>query len=661
MPGNDPVSRQTFVRPVAAWLAEHPLLVEVGLPALTLMFGLQVLRVLVPGLTWTLGDRFGLGSAYLGLVALAAFLAAFLAGGLGRLLGGTRAVVLTAGGLGLLRLLMQVWWGEPLVNLVLAIVGTALFVLFLPLFLDTARRRGGPAVGHLALGLLLGLALDTAVHSAFLTYDPVWQPTWPALLVTVVRVVLQWVLLAGAAVPSGPEAAGAGGSGSRFAGWLAIGPFLFLHLVVLQNVARLTAVTGWRLPVAAGWVLIGQLAAMVAAVWLLGRRRRTRLTAALTGGTALVAVSFFPYPEPGWVSAVTLIVGQVSSALLLVLVVVGGGSGSGRPGFRPLVLGNGVGMVLLMVLLLAYYVVYQVSLPYGNTVLEIGAAVLVVGCALVPVLSPGEIAGRSRRVWLLPALAVVLLVPSLVSAAVWQEPAAVPGKGYPVRVMTYNLHNGFSPTGYLGLEALAGVIEEAGPDIVALQEVSRGWVISGRVDMLTWLSQRLDMPYVSGPTADALWGNAILSRYPIVEYQTHELPPRDLFILRGFTVAVIDLGDGGHLRFVATHFHHLEEDPEVRRVQAGSLVGSLGDIRSTIVLGDFNADPAAPEMEAVRTAGLVDAAGHGNPSPANTFSSVRPHQRIDHIWVSPDLQATEVYVPVTLASDHLPVIAVIDR
>jgi hypothetical protein len=39
--------------------------------------------------------------------------------------------------------------------------------------------------------------------------------------------------------------------------------------------------------------------------------------------------------------------------------------------------------------------------------------------------------------------------------------------------------------------------------------VSRGWVINGSVDMVQWLSQRLDMAYVFGPTEGALWGNAI--------------------------------------------------------------------------------------------------------------------------------------------------------
>ena len=218
MPDSNTRSGTTFLRSIGA-LAERSVVSEVGLPALTVMFGLQVLRVLIPGLTWTLGDRFGLGAVYLGIAALAVFLIAFLAGGLRRLLGSGRAIAVTAGGLGLLRLLMQVWWGEPLFNLVLAMVGTALFVMYLPigldeaqlslnesqLSLDEARRRNGSAAGHFVLGLLLGLTLDTALHSAFLTYDPVWQPVWPALLVTALLVVFQWLFLAGGAASRSAE------------------------------------------------------------------------------------------------------------------------------------------------------------------------------------------------------------------------------------------------------------------------------------------------------------------------------------------------------------------------------------------------------------------------------------------------------------------------
>ncbi len=243
----------------------------------------------------------------------------------------------------------------------------------------------------------------------------------------------------------------------------------------------------------------------------------------------------------------------------------------------------------------------------------------------------------------------------------WQEPEVTAENGFPVRIMTYNLHNGFNADGYLDMEALARVIEESHPDIVALQEISRGWVISGRLDMLTWLSQRLNMPYVFGPTADALWGNAILSRYPIVEYKNFELPPRDLFILRGFTAAIVDLGNGDSLQVITTHYHHLVDDSDIRQLQTPVIVDFWNNAQRSVILGDLNAEPDAPEIVLLREAGLVDALAGAQPTSAYTYHSSGLYQRIDYIWVSPDLEVKEAHVPFSNASDHLPVVVLIGK
>ncbi|MCK4964987.1 MAG: hypothetical protein KAS54_07885, partial [Dehalococcoidia bacterium] len=181
-------TKQDRASPIATWLAARPLLTEVGLPALTVLFGIQALRVFLPGLVWLLGDRMSLGEALLGTIALLVFLAAFLAGGLQRLLGNRLLILVTAGGLGLLRLLMQGWSDKPVLDLSLAMAGMALFVVFVPTYLRSVRVSGSAGTGRFALGLLLGLVLDTALHSAFYTYDISWQPGLLPLLLTLLLV-----------------------------------------------------------------------------------------------------------------------------------------------------------------------------------------------------------------------------------------------------------------------------------------------------------------------------------------------------------------------------------------------------------------------------------------------------------------------------------------
>ena len=644
---------------VVGWLRQRPLFAELGLLALTVLFGLQVLRMLIPGLTWVLGDRLGLGAVELGAVALFVFLAAFLASRLRRWLGGRRLVIITAAGLGLLRLIMQPWWGEPLFNLGLAMVATMLFVLFLPAWLQGACRRG--TVGHFALGLLFGLALDTALHGVFVTYDTIWRLELLPVLLTLLLVLVQWLLLAARLASPDFGDGQSDSSGLKSLTWLAIGPFLFLELVVFQNIAHLAAVTGWPLSLAFGWALLAQLAALAAAVWLLRREGSALWPLSLICGTALILVTAFPYPQEAWPAAVAFFTGQLALSVLMVLVLIGLGGQSGKAGFGSVTIASGLGMVLLTVFLLGYYAVYQISLPFSNTILLPIAALVVAVCAWLSSLRLPEGVGMGRRLWLLPGLTAILLVLPLVGALVWQTPETVTGSGYPVRIMTYNLHNGFNTDGHLDMEALAQVIEENQPDIVALQEVSRGWLISGRLDMLSWLSQRLKMPYISGPTADPLWGNAILSRYPIIEYTSYDLPPRDLPIRRGFTAALIDLGGGQRLNVIVTHYHHVEADSAIRQLQSEVIVGFYGGAGGTVLLGDFNAEPDAPEIEMLLNTGLVDTLAAVAPAAVYTFHSAGLYQRIDYIFISPDLMATEVYVPFSNASDHLAIVVVIDR
>jgi endonuclease/exonuclease/phosphatase family metal-dependent hydrolase len=504
--------------------------------------------------------------------------------------------------------------------------------------------------------------LDTAIHGAFGTYDIAWQQNLPALLLTILTVLIQWLLLAGSSTTRQPANTEEDTDpGMKPVPWLAIGPFLFLQLVVFSNMARMAALTGWPLPFDFAWTLLAQLTALVVAAWLLSMKLRYPWLIALVSGGILVAVSVFPYPQEAWLVALTLFVGQVSLSTLMLIVIAGTvGQNSGARS-SSVTVANGAGMLLLVVFLLGYYAVYQLSLPYSNTILELVAAVAVAACGLASCRTIKEWSAPGHAVWVAPLLALFLLILPMTGILTWQEAETTTGDGFPVRIMTYNLHNGFDTDGHLDMEALAQVIEESQPDIVVLQEISRGWVINGRLDMLTWLSQRLNMPYVSGPTADPLWGNAILSRYPIIESSNLELPPRDLFILRGFTSAVVDLGNGDRLQVIATHFHHLEQDSDVRQLQTPVIVDFWNNTERTVILGDLNAEPDAPEIDLLRKAGLVDAMADAEPVSAYTFHSADLYQRIDYIWVSPDLVVKEANVPFSKASDHLPVVVLIDK
>jgi endonuclease/exonuclease/phosphatase family metal-dependent hydrolase len=263
------------------------------------------------------------------------------------------------------------------------------------------------------------------------------------------------------------------------------------------------------------------------------------------------------------------------------------------------------------------------------------------------------------KLWSVSIFALILLVLPLAQIITWRTPTAVAGEGFPVTVMTYDLNNGFNPKGKLDIDEIAEVIETNRPDVVALQEVSRGWVVNGRLDMLAWLSYRLHMPYVFEPTTDSFSGNAILSRYPIIAYSKENLPPSDSLIQPGFIVALIDLGKDQQMKVITTQFDPIEGNTEIRQLQAQTIIDFWGGLDRTVLLGGFNAQPQSPEMFKFSYSLLEDFAV-GRKS-AYTFPSNNPRERIDYILTSPDLRVSDGGVPSSTASDHLPVVAVIER
>ena len=648
------------------WLAARPLLTELTLTAITVLFGMQVLRVLIPGMFWTLGDRMGLGAIELGIIGGFIFLTGFLAGPLGWLIGNRRLMAVTATGLGLMRLFMQVLWEEPLLNLSLAVLGTILFIIFLPACFEDARLRGRPAVSRYALGLLGGLALDVAINGAFGTYHTVWQVAPLPVLLTLLLLIVLLVLIMGAtpAIVSAPKKSTTkttGISTARSFTWLAIGPFLFLELVIFQNIPRLATLTGWPLPIAFGLTLLAQLAGLAAAAWLLIKSWRTLLPWALGAGVILIATLVFAYQKPAALIALLFLAGQVLASALIVMVLIGITTNTDKTQRSGIWIANGVGAVLLLLLIFGYYAVYDISLPYNNAIIEIIAGGIIAACAIGALTLWQQKPQVDPKLWSVPVFALILLISPLTQTIMWRTPTAIPGQSFPVCIMTYNLHNGFNTKGKLNIEEIAQVIENNNPDIVALQEVSRGWVVSGRLDMLEWLSQRLQMPYVFEPTADPLWGNAILSRYPILAYSKEELPPGNLPLQRGFIVALIDIGGNERLKVIATHFHHLEGDTDIRQTQAKTIIDFTNRIGNNriVLLGDLNAQPSDPEIRILWQGRLMDAATTMDPALAYTFASDNPYQRIDYIFTSYDLRAIDVQVPLSTASDHLPVVAVI--
>jgi endonuclease/exonuclease/phosphatase family metal-dependent hydrolase len=231
-----------------------------------------------------------------------------------------------------------------------------------------------------------------------------------------------------------------------------------------------------------------------------------------------------------------------------------------------------------------------------------------------------------------------------------------------MRVVTYNIHFGIGIDGQLDLERVALTLEALRPDIVGLQEVDRHFSARSEFeDQPRRLSRRLGMRLAYAPALDLdppaagrprrKFGNAILSRFPIVGRRNVLLPRTANVEQRALLRARVDLGD----RLMDAYVTHLEpRDVFQRSLQAAAVATTIARQDGSCVLcADLNTEPNRPEVMAL-AAVLKDAWAAGRGA-GLTFPADTPRRRIDAVLHSPDLVAVEAFVPKSTASDHRPV------
>ncbi|HUF38439.1 MAG TPA: endonuclease/exonuclease/phosphatase family protein [Anaerolineales bacterium] len=609
--------------------------------ALITALGMQSLRVLLPLFQQYLRDSVGIPSLNLAPIALGVFGLAFLPGLLVRRIGLKAALGFVMGAIPLLRLAEQVSRSSP-ADILLSGAVVVLFWWFLACAYSALAGSAGRG-REFAIGLLAGLALDTAIHAAAGTLDLSWQTGLTPLGIVLLLAGLSFTV--GASWRERVFAGIDGEPGLAVPGRLfAFGTWLLLEMMFFQNVARTAALADVSLPLAGLAVVAGNALALL----YVGFRPDTGRGAAVVAGLLATLLLLFP-TVPGMAGVLWLFAGGVVMAVWLVAIAApaaGATHGKRRGSFGPAAL-------LFVLAAFVFYVSYDIALGVrGMQLLPVFGGLLILAGFAAPA---GAAQDRSSRRSYRPALAAGLLL--LLPAGywlTWERPAFVepPAGNREVRILSYNLHMGFDTDGQLAIEDLARQIEATGADVVALQEVVRGYLTTGSFDMLAWLSNRLGMPYVSGPTGDPQWGNAVLSRYPITDAEVHPLPPADLLLLRGYILATVDIG-GGEVTVVATHLHHRGADGHIREEQVPVLVEAWNGGPATVVLGDLNATPETPEMLLLADAGLLNASALWG-LPTFTYPSTGADREIDYIWYSPDLAGSDFQIYLSTASDHLP-------
>ena len=258
-----------------------------------------------------------------------------------------------------------------------------------------------------------------------------------------------------------------------------------------------------------------------------------------------------------------------------------------------------------------------------------------------------------------------LFVASLAVAAVDSQTFAA--ERARLRVLSYNIHYGQGTDGRYDLKRLAAVINDAKPDLVALQEVDVGVKRSGRVHQARRLAELTGMAVRFGPTQHyegGLYGNAVLTRLPILDVVIHPLPYTEstsqrVTYPRGAIAVTVRGPDGNPLRFVSTHFQHNVAEDRVAEAKAINKLFGQDDQLPTILAGDINAKPGTePIQELLRV--WTNASDE---PPSATAPSENPVSRIDYIFCRPAgaFQVSDAAVIAEpIASDHRPVVATLE-
>jgi endonuclease/exonuclease/phosphatase family metal-dependent hydrolase len=713
-----------------------PWLRRVLLATLTLFFGLDIVRIYIPTVTWYLGRY--LSPEWLGLYALFTFALALLSSIVSRLLGTRRALVLAVGGLASIRLLVQLARSAP-ANLVLATLGIALLGWFIPLWRRTlGRLHESTEVPSLAIAFPLALLLDSASRSLLMWYDLAWRYDWGAVAVVGLLTAIALLLLR-FELPRCPALE----SDEPFPPQLVLtlvrlGLWFYLSLAITHNPSALMASTGWS--DVSAHIVVNVMALLSLAAYVGVSRVAPRSPA--PGGqiiTQIPAAKADPpgapglMPQRGRLASGPPVRGRASMAAslllsgALVLLFVGFGPGwlwvglaslnswaaLGEPVLGPqpsesspsppqrrlgaleaAFLGllrlsswprrhsSGITLITLIVTLVTAVTIAEYDLLWTLPLLGI-----ILFAATTWVLRSQAVIGGSRLMhltriaaqplkapirgvqgslpqtgWSAGSVVGVTLAGTVVLLAFWglityhPSQADALAAAQPLRVMTYNIHHGIDADWRMDLKAIARVIELEAPDVIVLNEVNRARASNGFVDTLTVLSRQLRMIYIFGSNQrDGQYGNAVLSRYPIVEWENTRFNHNTTQV-RGLLRAVIDT-PAGRITLLATHLDHIEDHRNARTAQVAETLELWAGAPRTILMGDLNAEPYAPELQAIYDAGFVDVLEASGLDDVFTFWDPSPSRRIDFVFLTPDLPLARAWVVPSRASDHLPVLA----
>ena len=212
-----------------------------------------------------------------------------------------------------------------------------------------------------------------------------------------------------------------------------------------------------------------------------------------------------------------------------------------------------------------------------------------------------------------------------------------------LRILTYNIQQGYSLTGEKDFASQLALIRQANADVIGLEETDNARVAGGNSDVVRYMADRLNMYAYYGPsTVTGTFGVALLSRYPIQNAQvffmysqgeqTAAIQAQIAVGGKTFNLVVTHLGNGGPL------------------IQQQQLLQHLAGIKDVIAVGDFNFRPYEEQFQL--TTGVLEDAWTASADQQILPPGQDLNDRIDYVYLTPGTQVSSTQYLGKGPSDH---------
>lgn len=238
-----------------------------------------------------------------------------------------------------------------------------------------------------------------------------------------------------------------------------------------------------------------------------------------------------------------------------------------------------------------------------------------------------------------------MLAASLIIIAYNTEKSFFPTKKE-LKVVTYNIHSGLNKDMFPTLFDIIDFLRISNADIICLQEVNESAKAGFQVSSF---KEELKMYSHFGANVVDFGLN-----YGLVTYSKYPIKSEDHIYLsggreqRGILHTVVNI-DRRKLNIINVHLGLSKEEREIQVKELVEFIKKIGD-EPYIVVGDFN-DGSMNVDENI----LKDVAKELDKANVLTFATGL--DRIDYIFVSPDIEVLDYEVLIKNMSDHYPIIA----